>query len=63
MYIINQLDYEKQQDNNWKHVSTRLIKTFPEREQAEKYLENCLMINTYLGKEKQEYKMEKVGQI
>lgn len=59
MYIINKLEYEKQ-NNEWKHNSTRLIKTFSERKHAEQYLENCFN-QTLNSKQKEEYKLEKVG--
>lgn len=44
MIIINKLEFEK-----GKHISTRLIKTFPNtnRELAEQYLENCLALSPY----------------
>lgn len=48
MYIINQLEFEKE-----KHTSTRLIKTFPNecKKNAVKYLEDCLALNMYVPKD------------
>lgn len=58
MYILQKLEYEKQNED-WKHTSTRIIKTFSERKQAEEYLENCLKLNMYINT-KEQYKLEKI---
>lgn len=54
MILLNELKFE-----NDKHVSTRIVKTFPseDRKHAEQYLENCLMLAAYTPtKEKYELK-------
>lgn len=58
MYILQKLEY-KQEGKELKHTSTRIIKTFSERKQAEEYLENCLRLNIYTNS-KDEYKLEKI---
>ena len=52
MYILQKLEY-KQEGKELKHISTRVIKTFSERKQAEEYLENCLKLNMYIDKKEQ----------
>ena len=54
MVIINKLEFKKD-----KHISTRIIKTFSERKQAEQYLENCLMLSTYIPTE-EKYELKEI---
>ena len=59
MYLINKLIYEKQ-NNQWEHVSTRVIRTFPEEKQARSYLEACYKLTVLLPQGKEHYEMEKI---
>lgn len=60
MYIVNKLDY-KHVNNEWHHISTRLIKTFSERKQAEEYLHGCLSDTNHVNTERHEYTLVKLG--
>ena len=59
MYLINKLIYEKRNDQ-WEHVSTRVIRTFPEEKHARAYLEDCYKLNVLLSRGKEHYEMEKI---
>ena len=59
MYLINKLIYEKQ-NNQWEHVSTRVIRTFSEEKHARAYLENCYKLSVLLPHGKEHYEMEKI---
>jgi hypothetical protein len=54
MILLNELNFE-----NNKHISTRVIKTFSDRKIAEKYLENCLLLNSYIHS-KQKYELQEI---
>ena len=59
MYLINKLIYEKRNDE-WEHVSTRVIKTFPEEKHARAYLEDCYRLSVLLPKGKENYELKKL---